>query len=301
MSDSSSSPRGAANRPTPSSGEPIVLRSPANATVRHLVRLRDNRFRRKSGQIIVDGWRENARAIAAGLETVGLYVPESLRDESARAAPGGTNESAEIQAILGDRTLLSMVTWVSDAILERIGYGDSSRGIVGTFGRPGDSLAALKLPANPLLLVLDRVEKPGNLGAVFRCADAAGVDAVLLSDCQDRFNPNSIRNSLGAVFHVPSARGDQAEIAEFLTQNSIRLLAARVESSQAHWDVRWDGPVAVILGSEADGLGGRWQPTDGRPIAGVRIPMSGQVDSLNVSVSAAVIAFEAVRQRRTSD
>lgn len=273
---------------------PVVLRSAANPTVRHLIRLRDNRARRKTGQIIVDGWRETGQAIAAGLTLVGLFVPESQPDPFTESDAQAGAASAHW---MNHRDVRSKTFWVSDSIMEKIGYGQSARGVVATFERPDWNLDRLVLPENPLLLVLDRIEKPGNVGAVFRCADAAGVDAILLSDCQDRFNPNAIRNSLGGVFRVPSADADASTIADFLGSRDIEVVAARVQSSDLLWSRSWTGPVAVVLGNEADGLGGRWQTVGDRPVAGVRIPMAGEIDSLNVSVSAAVIAFEATRQR----
>lgn len=279
----------------------IVLRSAANATVKHLVRLRENRYRRKMRRVIVDGWRETSQALAANLELVGLYRGEN-------SPPTAGEEAAD--EVIANRSVAAKTTWVSDAILEKISYGQSVRGVVAEFEQPVDRLADLRLPASPLVLVLDKIEKPGNIGAVFRCADAAGVDAVLLSDCPDRFNPNAIRNSVGAVFSVPSGSGDAASIAMFLAERGFTVFAARVESSMPLWSVDLCGPIAIVLGNEAAGLGDRWQHLPAKhgvtpveaaatSIAGVRIPMAGRVDSLNISVSAAVIAFEAVRQRGT--
>jgi RNA methyltransferase, TrmH family len=190
------------------------------------------------------------------------------------------------------------LTWVADSVIEKISFGQSVRGVVAEFDEPTRTLNDLRLPASPLILVLDQVEKPGNIGAVFRSVDAAGIDAVVLCESNDIFNPNAIRSSLGGVFHVPSADGTEAEVKRFLQSRGIRVLAARVESSEQLWAADLSGPLAIVLGSEADGLAGRWQEIGGCPIAGVRIPMAGKVDSLNVSVSAAVIGFEAIRQRR---
>ena len=181
--------------------------------------------------------------------------------------------------------------------MERIAYGQSHRGVVAEFVQPTLSFASLVLPPSPLILILDQIEKPGNLGAIFRSADAAGIDAILLCETHDLFNPNAIRSSLGSVFHIPSAAGDEQQIGQFLREQGIRPLAARVESATELWQCRLNGPLAIILGSEANGLGERWQSLAGAPIEGVRIPMLGRIDSLNVSVSAAVIAMEARRQR----
>jgi len=278
-----------------SESKPIVLRSVANPTVRHLVRMRNNRARRKAGRIIVDGWRETSQAIDAGLALCGIYLPEA----EAHCGAGPDLDPA-IQGVVQHASALGKCTRVSESIMEKIGYGQSFRGVVAEFEHPSMALEELELPAAPLILVLDRIEKPGNIGAVFRCADAAGVDAILLCESHDLFNPNAIRSSLGAVFHVPSASGTENELAGFLAGRSIRVLAARVESSEPLWSADLSGPLAIIVGSEADGLGDRWQRVGDRPVEGIRIPMVGKVDSLNVSVSAAVIAFETNRRRQTA-
>ncbi|MGB7347837.1 MAG: RNA methyltransferase [Pirellulaceae bacterium] len=263
-----------------SGNERPVLQSTANPTVRRLVRMRDNRTRRRSGRILVDGWRETQRACESGLELITIYTLQDGVDEARQLA----SDAVQI---------------VTASVMEKISFGQSSRGVVSEFVEPIKQLDDLELPESPLLLVLDQIEKPGNIGAVFRCADGAGVDAVLLSDCQsDLYNPNAIRSSLGAVFSVPTVSDSAENIQAFLSSRSIRTLAARVESSTELWDTDLSTPLAIVLGSEANGLGNRWQSIHGNVVAGVRIPMSGQVDSLNISVSAAVLAFEAARLRR---
>ncbi|MEM8670176.1 MAG: TrmH family RNA methyltransferase [Planctomycetota bacterium] len=270
--------------------KPIVLRSSANPTVRHLVRLRDNRARRKLDRVIVDGWRETNQAIESGMTLVGLYVAEPSESTS------GT-DSPLIEGLCHLASSAGKLQRVSSQIMQKIAYGQSPRGCVAEFERPQRAITDLDPPSDPLVLVLDRIEKPGNVGAIFRCADAAGVDAVLLCECGDVWNPNAIRSSQGCVFHVPSSECSQSEIAGFLQAHSVRLVAARVESSQLLWETSLAGGVAILLGSEAHGLGERWQQIDETTVAGVRIPMAGSIDSLNVSVSAAVILYEAVRQR----
>ena len=156
------------------------------------------------------------------------------------------------------------------------------------------------MPENPLVLILDQVEKPGNIGAIFRSADAADVDAVLLCESGDAFNPNAIRSSLGAVFHVACASGSEVELADFLVRHHVHVLAARVESSDSLWTTDLRRPTAIILGSEAEGIGNRWQEINGEPVQGIHIPIAGNVDSLNAANSAAVIAYEARRQRTSS-
>ncbi|EMI15690.1 tRNA/rRNA methyltransferase (SpoU) [Rhodopirellula maiorica SM1] len=304
-----------------SDSEPLVLRSPANPTVRRLIRLRDNRTRRREKRLLVDGWRETLQAIDAGLELVGLYLPESSptdpkdhdsgdrsrhdRDLSATPLPANqetANHDPRVRIVIEKAKTSQTIRVVSDTIMARIAYGESPRGVVSEFVQPDHSLDDLTLPANALLLVLDSLEKPGNIGAVFRCADAAGVDAVILSGGgSDIYNPNAIRSSLGTVFQIPTAVGSESEVARYLSDHKIRPLAARVESSNELWATDFSGSIAVIVGNEAQGLGSRWQRDgDGNTIAGVRIPMFGKVDSLNVSVSAAVVLFEARRHRARS-
>ena len=153
------------------------------------------------------------------------------------------------------------------------------------------------LSENSLILILDSIEKPGNVGAVFRSADAAGADAILLCQCVDQYNPNSIRSSLGTVFQIPSFEGTEPELRDYLVSLGIKIYAARVESSQTLWECDLKGPTAIILGSEAIGLKKRWLPDPEAAIDGICIPMSGKADSLNISASAAILSFEAARQR----
>jgi len=282
--------------------KPIIVRSAANQRIRHLMRMRNNRARRKANRVIVDGWRETAAAIAAGLRLCQMAIAEStlarLNDQP------GTELDAQIRQVVAADRQQNKILWLADPLLRKVAYGNSQRGVVAEFERPQRSLNRLELPENPLLLVLDRIEKPGNIGAIFRAADAAGVDAVLLCDSADVFNPNAIRSSLGCVFHIGSAEGSEPELRQFLEHRGIRLVAARVESAAPLWSADLTGPLAIIAGSEAYGLGPRWQPAAqhapaARQIDGIQIPMRGRGDSLNVSVAAAVICFEAVRQRAT--
>ena len=167
--------------------KPVILQSAANPKIRHVIRMRDNRARRKAERVLVDGWRETERAVAAGLSLVHLYLPASSALERAqRIDPDG------------QRSVL-----VSDRLMEKIAYGNSPRGVVAEFERPVKRLDQLNLPDRPLVLLLDRLEKPGNVGAIFRCADAAGIDAVLLCESADPLNPNAVRNSQGSVFFSP--------------------------------------------------------------------------------------------------
>ena len=280
--------------------DPVLLSSAANPTIRRLVRLRDNRRRRQARRVLVDGWRESARAIDAGLSLTAVYWSRSSEDRQARGVPETPeNEARRAEVARVRRAAAHAHRYVvSDELMAKIAYGQSPRGVVAEFEQPDWSPSQWSLPPEPLILILDTIEKPGNVGAVLRCADAAGVDAVMLTGggC-DLFNPNVIRSSLGTVFTVPTATASDGDAEAFLLEHQIRPVAARVEGATPLWSTDWSGPVAVILGSEAYGLGSRWQALAGKPIAGVAIPMMGRADSLNISVSAAVIAYEARRTR----
>lgn len=274
-----------------SDAETPVLRSSSNPKVRHMLRMRDNRSRRRAGRVVVDGWRETAQAVAGGLTLSSIYLPESLQ-------VGAEKDDPSMRSVFDAAMENECLHRLSDVLFEKISYGQADRGVVAEFEAPVRTLESLQLPAESLILILDRIEKPGNIGAVFRSADAAGVDAIVLCQCEsDLFNPNAIRSSLGAVFRVAAATADPSSLSRFLMERQIRPLAARVESSDSLWESDLTPPLAIILGSEAEGLGERWQRLGDEPIAGVRIPMWGEVDSLNISASAAVIAFEVSRQR----
>lgn len=288
-----------------------IIRSPQNPTIRRLVQLRKHRRRRAAGVVLVDGARETLRAIEAGLTLRAYFEP--VDDFALPSVPSGDpsdfqstgNERSDVEsgAVRSAAIAAGVYCGVSKGVFEKIGYGDASRGCVAEFTAPGDRIIDLPNPSPGLILVLDRVEKPGNVGAIFRSADAAGVAAVLMCDCpSDRFNSNAIRGSLGAVFTVASASGSIDEVNDYLSRHVDQVFAMRVEGACSLHETDLRGTcVAVILGSEADGLADRWRqwgPADRRSdVTGVKLPMTGLVDSLNVSVSAAIVAYEALRQR----
>ncbi|EMI56621.1 TrmH family RNA methyltransferase [Rhodopirellula sallentina] len=289
-----------------------ILRSSQNATIRRLAGLRNNRRRRAAGVVLVDGARETLRAIESGMRLLGFY--EQVAGETLPIDGG-----PELQSVRAHAIESGVYRGVTRELFAKVCYGEADDRCLAEFVHPGDSLADLPELRPGLVLVLDRVEKPGNIGAIFRTADGAGVSAVLLSDCpSDRFNANAIRGSLGAVFTVPAASGTASEIAEYLSDHVDEMFAMRVEGSTSLYtvDLSAAGPrgrTAVIMGSEADGLAQRWQEwrsparrndqklSGEKPpmakIPGIHLPMAGHVDSLNVSVSAALVAYESVRQR----
>lgn len=263
---------------------PPRIESAANPRVRAVLRLRDRRERTEAGVTIVDGAREIGRAVAAGAVVREAYHCEELiRTDEARSAA------------LGLRAVAAASFEVSPAILERLAFGDRSDGLVAVVEPPSTSLATLELPLEPLIAVVDGVEKPGNLGAILRTADGAGADAVLVTDpATDPYNPNAIRASLGTIFRLRPVVTSPAMAIQALTARGIRIVTARVDGTRLYHEVDLTGGLAIVVGSEADGLGPEW---DGADLLPVRIPMLGMGDSLNVSVAAAILLYEARRQR----
>jgi TrmH family RNA methyltransferase len=265
------------------SSPPAPITSLTNARVKAAVRLRDRREREATGLTIVDGAREILRALDAGVEVDVAYVAaDTLRSADAMEAADRLRAGgAVIEA--------------SAAVLSKIAFGDRADGVVAIVRVPGRRLAQLELPTSPLLVVVERVEKPGNLGAVLRSADGAGIDAVIVADpLTDPFNPNAIRASLGTIFTVPIVTAAAEEARDWLISRGIRAVAAVVDAPTTYTDADLSGPMAIVLGSEAGGLTETWR---GDAVEAVSIPMRGDADSLNVSIAGAVLLYEAVRQR----
>ncbi len=264
------------------SGEPAIT-SLTNPRVKAAVRLRDRREREETGLTIVDGAREILRALDAGVRVQTAFIaPDLLRSEDALSVDARLHDwPAAIE--------------VSPAVLAKVAFGDRSDGVVAIVETPTRTLDDLGLPDDPLILVIEGVEKPGNLGAVLRTADAAGAQAVIAADPRtDLFNPNAIRASIGTIFSVPIAAAATPDVLAWLAARGIRMVAAIVGADRLYTGVDLAGPLAIALGSEADGLSDAWH---GAGITPISIPMHGIADSLNVSIAAAVVLFEAVRQR----
>lgn len=260
-----------------------MITSPKNPRVRVAADLRERRARDEAGRTLVDGARELDRALIGGAAVETVFVDEA----------GLTASGSETVARAGAAG--AEIVPVSAAVLARLAYGDRAEGLVAVVAIPDQSLAALDLGSDPLVVVLEAVEKPGNLGAVLRSADAAGAEAVIVADPRtDLFNPNAIRASLGTIFALPVAAGTSAEVRAWLDEGEIAVVAARVGSSVPYTDADLRGPVALVLGSEADGLTDAWT---GDRVTSVALPMHGVGDSLNVSITAAVLLYEARRQR----
>ncbi len=266
------------------------ITSPQNPLIKNIAVLGAKaRDRREQGLFVAEGLREVELALRSGFEAVALLFEESVTPFSTiekllknATSPTGVNQPAELIA-------------TNAQVFEKIAYRTGVPNVVAVFKMKNVTLEDLQLSENPLLLIMESVEKPGNLGAMLRTADAAGVDAVLVCDPHtDIFNPNAIRASLGAIFTVPVVALSSEEAVAFLRSNNIKIMATWLEAANSLFATDLRQPLAFVLGAEATGISKFWvAQADERII----IPMAGQVDSLNVSASAAIVLFEAVRQR----
>ncbi|MBQ9357724.1 MAG: RNA methyltransferase [Prevotella sp.] len=268
----------------------MEITSAQNPKIKHLLQLQQkSQLRRREGLFVVEGQRELQHCIEAGYEIDSIFVSLECRMESEE---------------LKNSTLYT----INSKLYEKVAYRGSTEGIIAIVKERRTTLADLQArlaappsPATggngeaPLILVLESVEKPGNLGAVLRSADAARATAVIVCDpLTDLYNPNLIRSSIGAVFTVPTVACSSEECIAFLQQNGIQILTAQLQDSRLYYDTDMTGATAIVMGTESTGLTQIWRDA---ATAHIRIPMGGQLDSLNVSVSAAILLFEAVRQR----
>lgn len=250
-----------------------------NPRVKHLVKLRDDKRTRKAdGLMLVEGYDEIQLALSAG------HAPQTLLSSPELASRQLTFPSAENLT-------------VSRPVFEKISYRENPDGWLAVFRIPLRSLESESLlSGNPLVIVAESIEKPGNLGAILRTADAAGVDVILLCDPRvDPWNPNVVRASRGTVFSVPVVETDNASALEWLKRGNLQILAATPAADALYTDVNLRAPVAIAVGTEDEGLTDFWLSNADMK---VKIPMTGRVNSLNVSVSTALIVYEVLRQRR---
>ena len=266
--------------------EPIT--SPANPRIKHLVRLRERRERDQSGLFLIEGYRELSRALEGGVELTELY--------SCPALYLGEHEGALVEAAIAAGAELVPV---AESPFRKASYRDRPEGLLGVARQFPTGLERLQPGPDPLLLVVEAIEKPGNLGTMLRTAEAAGAAAVVVCDpATDPFNPNVVRASLGTLFSVPVVVGDTPGAIARLRALGIRTVATTPSASLAHWEADLTGPVAVVVGSEQYGLSAAWlEAADLRVV----IPMPGSVDSLNAAMAAGVVLFDAVRQRAAAD
>jgi TrmH family RNA methyltransferase len=267
-----------------------LLSSLHNPRINELLRLRKGRERRRSGRALIDAGRELARALHGGVAVETVFVCESYLHSGEDPI-----HSEELAALEMARESGVEIQRVSERVFDKIAYGQRRSGLCARIRWRPLPLADFAPPPEPLLLVLENVEKPGNLGAIVRSADAAGADGVLLAETRvDLSNPNAIRASTGAIFHVPVVQGSAPQLRGWLESRGVPWAAALPDAPHVHWDTDLRGPLALVLGSEHRGLSATWTQGASRVL---RIPMCGTADSLNVSVAAALLLYEARRQR----
>lgn len=270
-----------------SSTPPIRITSPQNQRIKDVVRLNKRNERDRRRQTLVEGRREATRALAAGICPLQAFLCSELLGQDYAPLVDTLRAAAMTRGAIHDTT---------PEVFARLAYRGESGGVVLVVPYFDCELSALPLPAVPLLLVVEGVEKPGNLGAILRTADAAGIHGVIITEgATDLHNPNTIRAALGASFTVPVAHAPSAATATFLQDHKIRTIATTPDAALTYWDTDLRGPLAILLGSEAHGLSDFWlQSAD----ACVRLPMHGAIDSLNLSTATAIVIYEALRQRR---
>ena len=260
--------------------EENIITSVQNARIKHVVALQQkSSLRREEGLFVVEGQREIEHCIACGYEMVEVFTSHGDRHDVTSQVSHACLSPCEVSA----------------QVYEKMAYRGSTEGIIAVAKCKEHTLDKLQLPENPLIVVLESVEKPGNLGAILRSAEAAGVDAVIVCDpLTDMYNPNLIRASIGGVFCVPTAVCSSEECIAFLKKRSITILTAQLQDSYEYYDYDMTRGTAIVMGTESTGLTDQWRKAAD---AHIRIPMLGRLDSLNVSVSAAILMYEAVRQR----
>lgn len=253
-----------------------------NNKIKNIVKLAKNRERREQHLFIIEGARELSLALSAHYKIESVFICPELFSKT---------DYPDVLQTIAEEKLFE----VSKEVFEKIAYREGSDGLL-TLAQPkGHSLNDLELSDNPFIIILESVEKPGNLGAILRTADAAQADAVIVCDpATDLYNPNAIRSSVGCMFTVPTAICSSSEALSFLHEKKIITFAAELKASQWYQETDFRSPSAIIMGTEADGLTDFWlSNADMR----IKIPMRGKIDSLNVSVSTAILTFEAMRQR----
>ncbi len=265
---------------------PALITSLQNPRVKQVVALRDRRSRERSGLMRVEGFEELSLALASGAPPRELFFCPALF----RAAE--QQKLAEEVCAAGGELIE-----VSEPVFRKMAYREGPDGWLATFPTPGCELAELPLSQQPFVVVAEALEKPGNLGAILRTADAAGVDALVAAAARtDWGNPNVVRASKGALFTVPVAQASTEQTIRWLRRHALRIVVATPQAAQSYTDTDLRGAVAIVVGAEKQGVSRNWlEPAD----ALVRIPMFGRVNSLNVSIATALLVYEVVRQRQS--
>lgn len=257
-----------------------LITSPQNSKIKNILALEKARERKRQNIFIIEGLKELSLAVEGGYKVNSVFFcPEIVSEKTIRHI--GIHENLLIP--------------VQQSIFEKIAYRDSTGGIIGLAEQKKHTLKDIQLSSTPLILILEAVEKPGNLGAILRTADAAKADAVIICDPQtDFYNPNVVRSSVGCIFTTQVASATSAETIEWLKKAHIQILATYLRASKPYYEVDFKTPSAVVMGTESTGLSEEWIKNADLNII---IPMQGKIDSMNVSTAAAVIIFEATRQR----
>ncbi len=239
-------------------------------------------LRREQGLFVVEGRREIERALASGFAAEEIYFCPEILPES---------ELGPLASAAGS------IFCLSNKAYAKIAYREGTEGAVALMRTPQRSLSDLNLPQDALVIVLESVEKPGNLGAILRSADASGAAAVIVCDpLTDIFNPNVVRASTGAVFTVPTVACTSSAAAQFLSSRGFKIVTAQLQDSRVYYDVDFTRATAIVFGTESTGLTPFWRE---RSDAKIMIPMMGRMDSLNVATSVAILSYEALRQKNT--
>lgn len=257
-----------------------------NKEIKWLLQLQEkSRNRKKEHAFVVEGKRETALATKGGYKPLHLYFVPELMD---------FQEVLEISKSNSEKP--AIITEINQEIYEKIAYRGSTEGLIAVFETKDHDLEDLKLENSaPLILVAEAPEKPGNIGAILRTADAAAVDAVIIANPRtDLYNPNIIRSSVGCIFTNKIATGTTSEIIAFLQRQNIQIYAAALQASKAYHQIDFRQASAIVMGTEATGLSDEWLENSTQNII---IPMHGEIDSMNVSVAAGILIFEAKRQR----
>ncbi len=264
---------------------PRIITSAQNPLVKNLLLLQEKpRARSEQGLFIIEGVREIRLAVESGFGLTSLlFTPEYFPEK-------------EIYKLVQPQ--VPDIIEVPATVFNRMAYRKGSGGVIALAKPVRLTFSDLLLTNHPLILVIESVEKPGNLGALLRTADAANLDAVIICDPQtDIYNPNTIRSSIGCVFTVPIVTATSEETIAFLSSKKIRMFGTALTATRLYHDTDFRTAVAIIMGTEATGLSNTWlKQADDL----IKIQMMGKIDSMNVSTSAAIVIFEAVRQRSFS-
>ncbi len=257
-----------------------LITSSQNPKIKNILALEKARVRKSENLFIIEGTKELALAIQSNYKINSVFFcPEII-------------ESQYLLTLVKHEQLLIPV---EQTVFNKIAYRESTGGTIALAEQKSHSLENLTLGKNPLLLILEAVEKPGNLGAVLRTADAAGIDAVIICDqLVDFYNPNVIRSSIGCVFTNQIASAPSDHTIDWLKKNNINVYCTYLKASKPYYEIDYTQPTAIVMGTESQGLSEKWiENAD----ANIIIPMQGKIDSMNVSTAAAVVIFEAARQR----